>query len=456
MSRKNYDNYDVIVLGGGPGGVTAAIASARNGAKTLLVEKEGYLGGALTAGGTGPQMTFHAGDELVIRGIPDEIVSRMVELGFSPGHMEDFAGYASSVTPFDPEGLKIVMETMAIEAGVELLYHTTYTGCTMDNGKIQSVRLFSKSGFFDASAKVYVDATADADLSVDAGVSTVVGRESDGFSQPMSLNIRVYGVDRDRVIDQILENKDDILPTVPFERLRTIPRTGVQGYYSKIKEAKKNGEFTVPRDQTLCFETNNLGEFIVNMTRIVKLSPLDPADLTRAEIEGRRQTQEVLAYLRKYIPGFENCVLMSTGPSIGVRESRKIDGVYKLTQEDLLENRMFDDAVSMGGYPIDIHSPDGGDMEHKYLKPGSWYSIPYRSLITSDVENLVVAGRCISSTHEATAAIRATPVLMGYSQGAGTAAAIAAKGNGRVADVDVKQLRDTLLNDGVFLEEYSK
>jgi limonene-1,2-epoxide hydrolase len=447
--------YDVIVAGGGPGGVSAAIAAARKGAKTLLIEQEGYLGGALTACGTGPQMAFHAGKVQVVRGIAEEIIQTLIRRGESPGHMEDFVGYTSSVTPFDAEGMKVVMETMAMEAGTELLYHTVCTGCEVQGGRITRLRLYSKGGFFDVSAKVYIDATADADLSVYAGVPTEYGRERDQLAQPMTTNMKLYGVDRERLIDYILANQEDMLPTMPFARLRLIPRTGIQGGYSRIEDARKRGEFSIDRDQVLCFETNNPGEFIVNMTRVLKHSAIDPVELTLAEVEGRRQCHEVLAFLRNYIPGFSDSVLASTGPSIGVRESRRIQGVYRLTVEDLQSCRMFDDAVSMGGYPVDIHSPDGRGMDHTVFAPDSWYSIPYRSLLSERISNLIVAGRCISATHEAAAAIRITPILMGYSQGAGTAAAIAAKTDGNTLTVDVSALRETLEQDGVFLQAFS-
>ena len=166
--------YNVVVIGGGPAGAVAAIAAARQGVSVLLVEQNGYLGGMLTCAGVGPQMTFHAGNTQVVRGIPDEIISRLQEIGLSPGHMEDFVGYASSVTPFDAEGMKLILETMAAEAGVQLLYHTVYTGCTVENGRLTKVKLYSKNGFFDVLADVFLDCSADADLATHAGVSSVM------------------------------------------------------------------------------------------------------------------------------------------------------------------------------------------------------------------------------------------------------------------------------------------
>jgi hypothetical protein len=447
--------YDVVIIGGGPAGTVAAIASARCGAKTLLVEQNGYLGGMLTMAGTGPQMTFHAGSTQVVQGIAEEIVACLVKGGFSPGHMEDFVGYASSVTPFDAEGMKLILETMVKEAGADLLYHTVYTGCEWEDRKIRKVRLYGKQGFFDVSASVFIDASADADLATHAGIGSVYGREEDHLAQPMTMNIKVSNVNRDKMIEYIKNNSGDMLETIPFKRLQLIPRSGMQGAYSVIRMAKEKGEFPIDRDMVLCFETNNPGEYILNMSRIIKKSALDSFDLTEAEIEGRKQAHAIVAFMRNYIPGFEHAVIVTTGPHIGIRESRKINGAYRLTASDLLENKMFEDAIAMGGYPIDIHSPDGGTMEHHYLKKGSWYSIPYRCLYTNELDNLLVAGRCISATHEACAAVRVTPILMAISEGAGTAAAIAAKQGIGVAAIDVAQLQNLLKDHGAFLEPYN-
>ena len=189
------------------------------------------------------------------------------------------------------------------------------------------------------------------------------------------------------------------------------------------------------------------------------LSATDAFDLTEAEIDGRRQAHEIFRALKTYVPGFENAHMIRTGPNIGIRESHKIDGVYKLTDRDLVENVMFPDAIAMGGYPIDVHAPKrgAGDGAAKpKLTPGTWYSVPYRCLVTEKVSNLIVAGRCISATHRACGATRVTPVLMAISQGAGTAAAMAAKEGCHVKAVDPGKLREILVRDGAFLEEYRK
>lgn len=445
--------YDVAVVGGGPSGVAAAIAAARKGAKTILIEQNGYLGGMLTAGGVGPQMTFHAGKKQVICGIPDEIVERLKKEGFSVGHIPDGVGFCGTTTPFDAEGMKLVLETMAIESGVELLYHTVYTGCKVCDGGINTITLYAKNGFMDLKAKVFIDASADADLATHAGVTSVYGRESDHLAQPMTMNMKLADVDREKMLDYIESNPDDVYERIPGN-LRELPRYSILGGYKAIQTAKKTGEFHIDRDMVLCFETNRKGEFIVNMTRIIKKSAVDAFDLTQAEIEGRKQAFETFRFLRKYIPGFENCHLIQTGPNIGIRESRKINGVYKLTEDDLVKNVMFDDAVCMGGYPIDIHSPDGAATKHKFLKENSWYSIPYRCMITKEIGNLIVTGRCISATHVACSSIRLTPIVMALGQAAGTAAAQAVTDSCNVNVLDTKKLRSTLKADGVFLEEY--
>lgn len=446
-------NFDVAVIGGGPAGTAAAIASARHGAKTILVEQYAYLGGAMTACGTGPQMTFHAGETQVIRGLPQEMTEEMILRGFCTGHVPDGVGFCSSTTAFDPEGMKIVWEDMAMDSGVTLLYHAVFTGCTVEAGKITSAQIYTKGGFYRLNAKVFIDASADADVANAAGIGTVFGRDSDNLAQPMTMNFHVYGVDRDKLCDYVENNLDDMFHMTP-KKIRPLRRYDISGAFSKIQAAKEAGDLTYNRDTVLCFETSNDGEYVVNMTRISKRSAVDAFDLTEAEIIGRKQVQETLHFLRKYIPGFENCRLAFSGPNIGIRESRKINGIYKLTVDDLTGNVMFPDAVAMGGYPIDVHSPDGNNTIHKFLKPGSWYSIPYRCLVTNEVENLIVAGRCISATQEACSSTRLTPIVMALGQAAGTAAAQSVASGEKANAINTDTLRKTLLQDGAFLEEY--
>ena len=445
--------YDVVVVGGGPGGCVAAIASARTGAKTLLVEQNGFLGGTLTACGTGPMMSFHAGEQQVILGIAQEIVERLQARGFSSGHHPDAVGFCATTTAFDSEGMKLVLEDMVMESGAELLYHTVFLECDGAADRIRTAYFHTKGGTLIVEAKVFMDATADADLSIRAGVATVYGRDFDHLAQPMTMNARVYNVDRERLKTFVQTHHDEMSVYAP-KSLDGFAHIDISGAGNLLKIAREHGELHLERDMVLCFETNHPGEYIVNMSRIGGVSVLDPFAMSQAETLGRRQVQEIVSFLRTYIPGFEHCVLAFTGPNLGVRESRKILGAYRLTGDDLLNNVMFSDAVSMGGYPIDVHAPSGEETQHRFLRPGSWYSIPYRALITKTHANLIVAGRCLSSDQAANAAVRVSPVLMGFSQGAGTAAGMCAKNDVDVRKLDTELLREQLRGDGVFLEEY--
>lgn len=442
--------YDVVVVGGGVSGTVAAIASARNGAQTLLIERYGFPGGTLTNMGVGPMMTFHAGDRQVIKGIPQEIVDRLVELGGSPGHVVDTTGFVSTVTPFNPEIMKYVLENMLLESGVSVLYHSFLCGVEMDGSSIKSVQVVNKSGKVNIKAKIYIDATGDADLAARSGVDYLLGRQEDNLTQPMTMNVRIGNVDIDALKEYMLNNPDEF-KMIGQQGVEHAKRLSVNGFYSILNEARKKGEISFERDMVLFFETNTPGEVIVNMTRIQKLNGTDADDLTRAEIIGRKQAMEVYNFMKKRIPGFGNSVLISTGPQIGVRETRKIIGEYVLTAEDLINNRRFEDCIAKGGYPVDIHSPDGANVVYMHLKEGSDYDIPYRCLYSRKVNNLLVSGRCISSTHEANAAIRVSPIAMATGQAAGVAACIAALNNVTPWEVDIRDLRDMLINQGAYI-----
>lgn len=447
-------DYDVIVIGGGPSGSLAAWAAARMGAATLLIDEGPYLGGMLTKSGVGPQMSYHAGTTQVVRGLPERLIQKMVAAGFSPGHFIDPVGFASSITPFDPEGLKIIWEQTLLDDGVAIHYYTRLIDCQTENESIQSITVLGREGPFTLKASVYVDACG-ADLAAKAGSTILYGRSDDGLAQPMTMNLRVAGVDRDALIQFIQANPDDFYPHTPVHQLHELPRLAVSGAYSVISRAKTNGDFPIDRDMVLAFETNRRGEFIINMSRITHQSSLVSREMTQAEIEGRRQAWQLIQFLNRYIGGFENAYLLSTGPQIGIREGRRIQAVYQLKPHDLVTNRGFPDTIACGGYPIDIHSPDGAVTSYEYLKEGSWYGIPYRSLVSPEVRNLIVAGRSLGADHEALAAVRVSPILEAVGQAAGTAAALAAaEAYPDTRCVNVDTLRTALRQNDAFLEDY--
>lgn len=442
MNSENR-SWDVIVLGGGVSGCMAAIASARQGARTLLVEQYGFLGGSLTNAGVGPMMTFHAGARQVVTGIPQELIDRMCELGGCLGHIEDSTGYASSVTPFDEEIMKLALDRLTAESGVRVLFHARLVSVDTDGSSLTAICVQTRGGLLTLEARVFIDASGDGALSASAGAQLRQGRDSDGFCQPMTTNMKVRGVDIDALKEEIRREPENF-NIRDLSAMDRAPRLSVAGFYRQFNAAKHSGELTTAREDVLLFETVVPGEVIVNTTRVVLLNPTDAWDISKAEQQGRQQAHELIRFFRKYCAGMEKAELISTGVQIGVRESRRVIGDYVLTAEDLLSSRHFPDTVALGGYPIDIHNPTGEKTETTHLKPGQFYYIPLRSLIAKGKDNLLVCGRCISATHEAGAAIRVTPIAMGVGQAAGTAAGLAAKENAEVRALDIARIHNAL------------
>lgn len=445
-------SYDVIIIGGGVSGSIAGIAASRQGAKVLVIESAGFLGGSLTSAGVGPMMTFHAGNKQVIRGITDELIQRLKKAGKSPGHIPDSTMYTYSVTPFDAEAMKYELESMLLESDGDILYHTMLAGVEVKNGIINSIKICNKSGLSDVKGRIFIDATGDADLAVGAGVPFTKGRKKDGAAQPMTLNIKFRNVDVEKLKDYIKNNPDNFTRMhKDITTMDKVERLSVIGFVKEFNLAKQKGEISIKREDVLFFETNNPGEFIINTTRILGCDATDPWSLSKAEIEGRRQFIELESFFKNYIPGFENAVVASTGPNIGIRGSRQIKGVYTLTAEDLLTKRKFKDVIAHSGYPIDIHSPDGEGTTSTMLEWGDYYNIPYSTMITNEINNLIVVGRCISASFEAQAAIRLSPTAGAIGQAGGTAAAIAVKSNEDVRNIDINELQSTLINNGAFI-----
>ena len=420
--------YDVVVVGGGFAGVGAAIAAAREGKKVRLIEKYNALGGAAVYDLVNPFMRYWAWKDdtrkekiMLSAGIFAEIVDKIDEMGGfrDPGR-----------THFNDEYLKVILNRMALEAGVDLLYQTSVVGVKMNGKKIEAVTVSNVSGTYDICAEQFIDATGDANLAYLAGFPYKVGRESDGLCQPMTLCFRVANVD--------LTGTDYVSVKKEMNEL-----------YTALKE---EGKISNPREDILMFRTTVDDIMHFNTTRVVKHDPTNAEDVTKAEIIAREQIFELYDILRDRIPAFKNSVLISSGIQIGVRESRMIVGEHTLNKDEMLAYTKFEDGIAACNYDIDIHSPDGAGTSHFYFPAGTYYTIPYGCLVPVESENLLVAGRCISTTHEAQASIRIMPTVCTIGEAAGVAAAIACEDKVGVKQVDVKKLRDTLHNKGAIVD----
>ncbi len=455
--------WDVMVVGGGVAGTTAAIAAARNGASTLLIEKDACLGGTLTTCLVGPMMTFHSATEQVIRGLPQEIVDRLIGFGASPGHLLDTSGYVATVTPFDAESLKLVAERMVREAGAEILYHTLLTAATAApssrGGSDQTLTATHRGTVTELRARVVIDATGDADVAARAGAPCDLGRPEDGLVQPVSLMFRVTGWDKESFTAYAIAHPDVLrLSRHGAEPYKTQPLVAVAGFSDILREEMAAGNLgDLQREHVLFFNTHRPDEVTVNMSRVTGTNPLDARSLTEAEIKAREQVFAIMDFLRRRIPGFRHARIAAIGSRVGVRESRRIIGDVVLTGDDIRQGRSWPDVIARSAYPIDIHSPTGRKDEalDEYgddcVSRGPTYQIPYRALLPRDTEHLLVAGRCISTTAEAHGATRVSPTCMATGQAAGTAAALAVRAGVVPRQVDIRELQRTLRRQGADL-----
>ncbi len=413
--------YNVIVAGGGFAGVSAALAAARQGMSVLLIEKAGCLGGAASNCLVMPFMPYftHADGKKIYlsRGIFAEIVHELQKKNAK-----------ATEQMFSDEDLKLILNRLLLKDHVDLLFHSYIYDVRKEGERISAVSVVNKSGKQSYEADFFIDATGDADLAVFSGCPVTLGRAGDQLCQPMTLCFRMVNVN----LDAYYRSRGEI-----------------QALYRKFQQ---EGKLQNPREDILTFSFPTAdGVLHFNSTRVVKKNPVDAIDLTKAEIEAREQIEELVSFLRTNFDAFKNSSVISSAPDIGIRESRMIDGVYTLTGSDLVNCVKFEDVIAVGNYDIDIHNPEGSGTSHHFFKPGTYYTIPYRSLIPQNVDNLLVAGRCISVDHEAQASVRIMPICSNLGEAAGIAAAVALKQSATNKSVDIHEVQNQLKLCGAFL-----
>jgi len=440
---------DVVVCGGGPGGFAAAIAAARHGAKTVLIERYGFMGGLATAGLVAPILghTASRSHRPIVEGILREIAERMHAINGCPTWEESLQDWG---VRFDAEALKIVLDEIVAEAGVELLLHSYVADTMVDDGAIKAVLIENKSGRQAVAGCVFIDGTGDADVAARAGAPTTHGRPFDNKPESMGSFFHLAGFE-----------------PVSQERAKEL--------VEMVRSESEKGRFSFYNVNFLGCNAYHDDHTAANMTRFSG-SSASAADMTAAELSIRRDVWKLVRYLQQNVPEFRHCYVQQTSPQVGPRESRQIVGPYALTGDDVRTGHKFDDVIARGSWWIDIHCPRGETYpahlcvkecpkeaecpfwasEHTrmlsrgelYPPDDDWYEIPYRSLLSVGVPNLLSTGRCISATHEGMAGSRVMGTCIAIGQAAGTAAALSTAAGVAPGELDAGRVQDALRGDG--------
>lgn len=416
---------DVLVVGGGPGGMSAAVMAARQGVKVVLAERYGCAGGMASFGEVTPFMANHLRGETLDRPVFVDWCRKMWEYRDDEVKEAVFDEKVIPGTRISKDVAMLAMEDLLLEAGVKVIYHHNLVDVIKDGDRISAAVFSSKSGLCAICAREYVDGTGDGDLAVLAGCDFEFGNE-DGFCQPMTLCFKLGGVDAARMPD----------------------RAGINRLYD---EAKAAGEIVCPRENVLWFLTLEKDVIHFNTTRIIKKSGVNGLDLSDAEIEGRRQLRDFLKFLRRHVPGFEHACIHSIAHHVGIRESRRIIGECFQTVDDFTSARKYADGIAKVRYPIDIHNPSGSGTIIKTLPETEWYEISFRSLIPKKCSNLLMGCRAISIDHALHSSARVMPPVCSIGQAAGMGAAMAVKANCAPAGLDGVEVRKNLAAAGADL-----
>ncbi len=428
-----YANVDVVVAGGGPTGICAALAAARSGKSTLLVELTGCLGGMMTAGLHQHVCIWNSAGHMgnrIIGGIPWEITERTLA--------RDGGWMHAGMVDFEMETLKLILEEMMDEAGVRLLYHTIAADTIVQDGQLRGIIIENKSGRQAVMARQTIDCTADADLAAHAGADFRKGRDEDGLMQPVTLMFRVGGIDNDKVNAVRARESWKISQTIA----RAIEAGDLEPFHTMM-----SGLWWCPQ------RPDQLG---VNYTNLTGIDATNAEDITRATIECRKQVFQTVQAFRKHFDGWQNAYLLDTAAYIGTRETRRIIGIEELTIDDVRKCRKSPRGIAKGSFYVDVHGPEGTSQASygdEQLPKGDHYDIPYGCLVPQKIDNLLVAGRCISIDHFALGSMRVMYQCMATGEAAGLAAAMSIDNACRPADIDVQALRTELKNRGALVDD---
>ena len=440
------DEVDILVVGGGPAGIMAARAAAESELKVMLIESRGYVGGNLTLGLPILGYLGRKGNQ-VVEGLPQMLIDRLRARGKASEHKP--CKNHVSLTIIDSEEVKDVALEMLEDVGVKILFYVFCADVIKEGNDVKGVIIESKEGREAILAKTVIDCTGDGDVAFRAGVECHKG-DADGGMQPPTLMFCMRGVNvqelRDAIVNRPEEFDMDVMPTEQFKSGPFI----VVGFRKKIEEAREKG-YSIPVARTILITGLADDEIWVNMSRVCGVDSTNPTSYTDGEITARMQNDEIERYLRDFIPGFEHAWRDKVAAFMGIRESRVIKGKYVLTADDILSCRKFEDAVGVASYPVDIHHSHGDDCTMMWCP--DCYDLPYRMLVPEKVENLLVAGRCASMTHEAMASARVMSTCMVMGEAAGRAAKIAAEEGVPVSKVNVEAVREDLRENGAYLRD---